>query len=36
MYARGIINDMKRMDESGRSMHEIPKYKADFKEGLRH
>ena len=26
IYAQGIIKDMKRMSESGRSFHEIPKY----------
>jgi len=26
LYARGMINDMKRMNESGRSFHEVPKY----------
>ena len=27
MYARGMIKDMERMSESGRTIHEIPKYK---------
>ena len=26
MYARGMIKDMERMQASGRSIHEIPKY----------
>ena len=26
IYAHGIVMDMKRMTESGRSFHEIPKY----------
>jgi hypothetical protein len=29
LYARGIIKDMERIHESGRSMHDIPKYQAD-------
>lgn len=27
LYARGIIKDMKRINEKGMSMHDIPKYK---------
>ena len=26
IYAAGMIKDMQRMQQSGRSMHEIPKY----------
>ena len=26
MYARGMIKDMERISQSGRSFHEIPKY----------
>ena len=29
LYARGIIKDMQRIHESGRTMHDIPKYQAD-------
>ncbi|CDW85016.1 UNKNOWN [Stylonychia lemnae] len=36
LYARGIIKDMKRMSEKGKSMHDIPKYTTDVPMGKRH
>jgi hypothetical protein len=32
MFARGMILDMQRINESGRSMHEIPRYTSDEKK----
>lgn len=29
IYARGMIRDMERVSKAGRSIHEIPKYKAE-------
>eukprot|EP00347_Sterkiella_histriomuscorum_P016508 403352913 len=36
LYARGIIKDMKRIHESGRTMHDIPKYTNTIEVGKRH
>ena len=27
IFAQGMINDMKRMGENGRSIHDVPRYK---------
>jgi hypothetical protein len=35
LYARGIIKDMKRIHEKGKTMHDIPKYGTDIEEGKR-
>ena len=36
LYARGMVKDMERMNQMGRSMHEIPKYShQDGAEGKR-
>ena len=32
MYARGMILDMKRLSENGKTIHDIPKYNANDKE----
>jgi hypothetical protein len=29
MYARGIVKDMRRMTERGKSIHDVPKFEAD-------
>ena len=36
MYARGMILDMQRISESGRSMHQIPRYETDEKTTAKH
>lgn len=35
LYARGIIKDMKRIEEKGKTIHDIPRYKAHIGEGKR-
>ena len=35
LYARGIIKDMQRINEKGKSIHDIPKYGTDVSFGKR-
>ena len=38
IYGRGQIKDMERIHKNGKSIHQIPKYEANFKDGeaMRH